>query len=659
MAKSTLQSARLSQNVTGSVGRLDESYDLRGLNLSDPDQVTQEGESPKADNCRMYARQVDETRVAIRTRKGSTRLSTPVGETLNVQNVDTSTGDAEFTNALWLLEPFTPSSSGALTKLEFEIKRVGSGGGHVIVEIFEDVAGVPGDLVAQSSLSASLINTSFQYVAAYFMQAPALVNGTPYWHRVRVQANGTATYALNKTAASGGYSTPNPGTVFTSLGYTWRYKSYLSTVGEILGFARRYPVNLQNRTIFAMNQSVYSVTDAGVATSISSAINANATIVRFADVDDRTIWVDGYVPYWYDGTTVSVMMNVPANPVNVIIFKNRAFFYTRDDPNRVGWSELYSFESYRSVDFFYVPRPKSADHITAWVEFQDRLTIFTHETKHNVSGSTLGSFTRTQAVGTKGAVSQEAVAVARDYIYFMGDDKQIYRYNGIDDEWLSEKIAPALNAINDVSKVRLHIYNNQLRVYYPTSVNSDERDMLLLELSNEESNKYLQWFHDSGRGVCGSLEWTQDDNELVEFSSNVGAVYFGERGESDLGKAIEFKYWTKYKAYGSGMAKDRIKRYRPFLRPADSAYTLRVGKDVDFANDPVLSDYVVNPGGAIWDSFDWDDGTIWGDNTSFIDTKVPMSGRGKYTQFRFESEYIDAPVEIYGYGALIKSGRPR
>lgn len=659
MAKSMIQSSRVSQNTTGSVTRLDESYDLRGLNLSDPDQVTQEGESPKADNCRMYARQETESRVAIRTRKGSTRLSTPVGEALNVQNVASSTGDAEFTNALWLLEPFTPSSSGALTKLEFEIKRVGSGGGHVIVEIFEDDAGAPGDLMAQASLSASLINTSYQYVAAYFMEAPSLVNGTPYWHRVRVQANGTATYAINKTAASGGYSTPNPGSVLTPLGYTWRYKSYLSTVGEILGFTRRYPVNLQNRTIFAMNQDVYSVTDGGVATSISSAIDAAAQVVRFADVDDKTIWVDGAVARWYDGTTVSLMANVPANPMNVIIFKNRAFFYTSDDPNRVAWSELYNFESYRSVDFFYVPRPKSADHISGWVEFQDRLTIFTHETKHNVSGSTLGNFTRTEAVGTKGAVSQEAIAVARDYIYFMGDDKQVYRYNGIEDEWISEKIAPLLNSINDVSKVRFHIYNNQLRIYFSTGTDVAANDMVMLELSNEESNKHLQWFHDNGRAVCGSLEWTQNDNELIEFSSRVGAIYFGERGESDLGKAISFKYWTKYKAYGSGMAKDRIKRYRPFLRPGDSAYTLRVGKDTDFANDPVLTDYAVNPGGAIWDEFDWDDGTLWGDNTAFIDTKVPMSGRGKYTQFRFECDFVDAPVELYGYGALIKSGRPR
>lgn len=656
------RSQRRSRGATGSTTHLDEVYDIRGLNLSDPDQVTQEGESPYLLNCRMYTRKEGEKKVAMRTRKGSRRLSTPVGEALNVQNVAASTGDATFDKQTWLLEKFVPTSSGALTKLEFEIKRTVSGRGHVIVEIYSDNAGAPGTLLAQGSIYAGVITSSYQYLPAYFIQAPSLVNGTTYWHRVRVQEGGTAQYAINKTAASGGYSTITPGTVLTSLGYTWRYKSYLSTASEVLGFTRRYPSNKQNRTIFAMNGHLYSVTDAGVVTDLGSVVHANATKVRFDHVDDKTLFVDGNnVAKWIeaDGSTVSNITNVSGTPSLVIIFKNRAMFVSPDDPTKVIFSELYDFTNYPSVNLFYVPNPKSPDIITGWRVFQDNLVIFTHETKHIVYGSSISTFTRREAIGTKGAVSDEAIAVDRNYIYFMADDNQIYRYNGVEDEWLSEKVAPELDRISDPSKVRFHLYNNQLRVYYPSGVSTQAEDMLLLELSNKDSNKHLQWFHDSGRAVAGSLEWTQTNNELIEFSSKVGAFYLGETDESDLGKIISFRYWTKYKKYTSAMAKDRIKRFRPFVKPSDTPFILNVGKDVDFANDPVMTPFTVDPGGATWGNFVWGDGTIWGDSRQLVDDKVAMSGRGKFTQYRFEADVLDAPVELYGYGAIVKSGRPR
>lgn len=643
----------------GSQPRTDETYDLRGLNLIAPDQVMPPGETPFTINSRMYARQEGEARVAIRTRKGSRRLSTPIGETLNVQNIASSTGDATFDVATWILQPFTPSSSGALTQLTPEIKNMGTGGGHVIVEIFNDSSGSPGTtLLAQGSILNSAITTSYQYLPAYFIDAPSLVSGTQYWMRFKVQELGTAQYAINKTAATGGKSTVNPGTIFTDLGYTWRYKSYLSTAGNILGFTKRYPSNGADRTMFAMGTNVYSVTNAGVATSISSAIDANAAKVRFAHVDDRTLWVDGLsTAKWWDGTTVSAIGNVSGTPTHVIIHQNRAFFVPASDPNRVNFSGLYSFESYASTDFFYVPNPKSSDHIVGWRVFQDNLVILTHETKHVVYGSDIGSFTRKEAIGTKGAVSDEAIAVDRNYIYFMADDKHIYRYNGVEDEIISERIEPILQSITDTSKVRFHLYRNQLRVYYPAEGDTQSEDMLLCELSRKDSNKYLQWFHDTGRAVTGSIEWTQDNNELIEFSSKVGAVYLGEIDESDLGKAIDFKYWTPYKAYGSGAAKDRIKRFRPFIRPSDAPYNLRVGKDIDFNDDTTYTDILIDPGGATWGQFVWGDGTIWGDNLQLVDDKVAMSGRGKFTQFRFECNKVDTPVELLGYVAAIKSGR--
>ena len=638
----------------------DENYDLRGINLIAPDQVMPKGESPKAENCRMYAREDTQSRVAIRTRKGSRRLSTPVGEVLDTQNIAASTGDASFDATNWIAQPFIPTTSGALTKLEPEIKLTTIGFGHAIVQIYSDVGGNPGVLLGEGAILEGAVTTTYAYKPAYFIDAPSLVSGTTYWMLFKVQSGGVAVYAMTKTAAAGAKLTVNPGTVYSAAGYTFRYKSYLSTAGAIKGFNRRYPSNNVNVTLLAMNTDVYSITDAGVATSISSAIDTTATKVRFDQANDYTFWCDGInTPKKYDGTTVSAITNITSIPTHLKIHQNRLFYVPADDPTRIVFSNLFAFETYTSTNFFYVPNPKSPDKIAALEVFQDNLVVFTHETKHVIYGSDLSSFTRKEAIGTKGAVSQEAVAVDRNYIYFMADDKQIYRYNGISDELISEKVEPILNSIQDVKKVRLHIYRNQLRVYFAANSDAQSSDMLLCELSTKDSNKYLQWTRDTGRKVIGSLEWYLDTNQLIEFSSRVGAIYLGETDESDLGKPISMKYWTAYQAYGSGSAKDRIKKFRPYIRPTDTPLTMSIGKDIDFANDPKMTSYLVNPGGAIWGNFVWGDGTIWGNNIQLISNRVPMSGRGNFTQYRFECSQVEAPVEIYGFLALIKVGRTR
>ena len=642
-----------------STPKLDETYDLKGLNMVAPDQVMPAGESPYNTNARGYAREESQSRVAIRNRKGSTLLSTPVGETADTENVAASTGDVEFSADTWVLQPWTAGADGALTKIEPHIKKVVSGNGPVIIEIYSDSSGSVGTLLGQTSILPSDVTDAYAYVASHLMDAPGIENGEDYWMLYKVQEGGSGTYALNQTAGAGALSTADELVSTTALGVTFRFKTYVSTAGEIIGFARRYPQNKQNRTYFAMNSNVYEVTDAGTPTSISSAVHANAEYWRTAQIDDKLIWVDGNnTAKWFDGTTVSALSGVSGNPTHVIVHKNRLFFVPDSDPTRVNFSELYSFESYPSTNFFYVPSPKSPDHIAGWRVFQDNLVIFTHETKHTIFGSDISTFTRKEAIGTKGAVSDEAIAVDRNYVYFMADDKMIYRYNGVSDEIISEKIRPLLSQIQDIKKVRFHIHDNQLRVYFARTPNTTPTEMVLFDIDQSPGKDY-RWWYDTGRSAVGSLTWYLDENNLIEFSSRIGAMYTGETGQSDAGRSIDFKYWTNYKTYGSGAAKDRIKRFRPVVRPAAVPYYLSVGKDVNFLNKPDMRDWLVNSGGAIWGNFQWNDGTKWGAGNNLVDNVSPMSGRGKHTQFRFEKDAVGIEVEIYGYIALVKSGRPR
>jgi hypothetical protein len=650
---------------------VDENYSLAGLNLRDPDEIMSAGETPFTINSRMYARNTGDSRVANRTRMGASVLSNPVGETLNVQNVATATGDIPITNTVVFAQPFTPNANGVLGRLDIEIEKVAGATGHVLVQVYTDTGGKPGTLLAESSIYSNTISSSYAYLTTRFIDAPSLVSGTQYWWVAYVQDNGTGPYNLHKTAASGALQvvfTNNVLTSSTPLGYSARYKTYLSTAGGVKGYGLRYPSsNTNNLILFAQLGSVYSTSlTSPTPTAVDSSLTSSAPYVRFTQVNDFSIWVNGVNPArWTDFNTVPTPVNIPGvpainAPTNVISWQNRLFFMT--DVTRVDFSDLSNFTSYTSTNFFYVPTPKSPDHMTGWVVFQDKLTIFTHTTKHVISGSDISTFTRKEAVGTKGAVSQEAICADHNGVYFIADDGNLYMWNGASDTLLSDKMQPELSAVTDKSKIRINVYKNQIRVYYPKTPSTFNNQMLLFDLTLK------QWFMDTGHPVIGATYLYLDQQQLVEFSSLVGQVYFGETQYSDLGKAIDWKYWTNYKTYayrrrngqtyGGGSAKKRIKRFRPIIRTVNADYTMLVGKDQDFANNPDMREYIVAGGGAKWGAFVWGDGSKYG-KVGQVDGLAGMSGRGKHIQYRFERKGVETPVELYGYISIYKIGRQK
>ena len=650
-----------------SVKVLDETYNLKGLNLTDPDEEMPEGESPWTTNSRMYARNDGEQRVSMRTRKGAGFFSTPYGETLGVQNIGSNTGDAPIGTELYVAQPFTPSTTNPYTKLDLRIKKAAGATGHVIVEIYANSGSLPASIIdaggtplAQGYIHASEITDSYQYLTPRFIDAPTLTSGTQYWILVYIQDNGGGTYYLSKTATTDqAFSTETGGQLWTALGYSINFKTYYAISGSVRGFSLRYPSDTSaNRIIMAHRDKILAVPKNTGVPAVIDTITDGSSKVRFVQHNDKTIYVDGVAgSRYYDGTTAGAMTgSMPVGiPTNLIVHANRLFLLS--SKNRVDFSALNDPNTFDPVNFFYVPAPLSPDPVTAWISFQSKLVIFTHETKHLILGSDISTFTRTEAEGTKGAVSQEAVAADRNYVYFMADDKQIYAFNGANDILLSEKVEAELQTISDVSKVRIDVYRNQVRVYYPKEPSATSNRCLIYDLILK------QWFMDTGHPVVGSTNLYLDDNELIEFSPLVGQIFYGETQYSDMGKRIDFKWWSQYKIYlnkgtGGGSAKKRIKSFRPVLRAADSRYNLLVGKDMDFQNSPDMRNLLVSGSGARWGEFVWGDGTKWG-GARQQSTRSGMSGRGRYIQYRFERNGVDTPTEIYGFIAKVKVGKQK
>lgn len=646
---------------------VDETYDLKGLNLIAPDEIMPPGESPWTINSRMRARNDGESRVASRTRKGPSHLSVTIGLTADTLNTAASTGDLAFSTTSAIAQAIIPTASGALTRLDTSLKKISGGTGHVIIEIYNSVGGLPVTMIAQSSVLASNISTTYAYLTAYFIDAPQVVAGTTYWAVFYIQDNGTGNYYLAQTAQVG---TTN--LVSTNAGVSWsavpgsvQYQSYISTPGSVKGFHTRYPSDAANRIMIAHGTSIYTIPKStGIPTAIDTGLSAVSKRCRFEQVQDMTIYATGADPLrWWDGTNPPTNVGgVPTlTPSHVIAWKNRLFVVSAN--NRVDFSDLLIYDSYPTVNFFYIPNPKSPDTVAGATVFQDNLVFLTHKTKHIIIGSDISNFTRKESIGTKGALSQEAIFTDRNYVYFMSDDLQVYKWNGVSDTLLSDKMQPEFQGIVDTSSVRLSVYRNQLRVYYAKSPSTFANRCAILDLTLN------QWFLDTGKPIMGSSSLYLDNNELIEFSSVVGRVYYGESVGSDLGKKINYKYWTNYKTYGyrkhsggsfgGASAKKRIKRFRPVVRIQNANYTMYVGKDMNFANTPDMRPFTVSGGGTVWGG-----GNKWGDGSKFgspkqVQNRSPMSGRGEHIQYRFERNGVETPVELYGFIAQYKIGKQK
>lgn len=644
---------------------IDEVYDLRGINLIASSRTVPKNESPYAINCRMQSRTENDHRPAMSTRKGCKAYISPINAFDAMHgNFDDAKADIPVDKVNWVATPFKINDYGIkaiASKLTLMIKRNDGAAGQILVEIRDDKAGKPDKVIAQSSFTLSRVTSTYTKVAAEFIDAPYLKASTQYWIVVYVQDEGTGLYHIKgMTGNTGGFKSNTSGNVWTP-GPAFPYDLEVAEEGRVKGWTRRRPQNGNNKIIVAFNNGVYALSelteDEGVGAGSPIAENqpAEATKYRFEQIDDKTIWCNGFSPaMWYDGTRSSKIGGMSGTPTHVIAHKNRLFWVKKEDPNRVDFSGLYEFESYRSVDFFYVPNPKSADHIIGWTVFQDNLVVFTTKTKYILSGNDISTFTMKEAVGTKGGVSQELIYADRNYIYFMADDNQIYRFNGVSDQLISDRVQPELDKIQNLDTATMSVYNNQLRIHYA------KKPSVLVDRVLMYDMVFQQWFLDTEHPVAGSMPARIGDRtELLEISSRAGWVFLGERDYSDMGKAIDFKYWTPYKIYTSGSAKDRIKRFRPVLRASQSRYNMLIGRDIDEQNKPAMRNYLVASEGSTWGGGDtWGGGKTWG-SVSLVQKAAPMSGRGKSTQFRFEKKGVETPIFLIGYIAVIKSGRAR
>lgn len=644
-------------------------YALRGLNMVTPDQSIDDsdktrGQTPYTINSRIFAPQdTSDPRVAVQSRAGAGFYSQVVGETLDVSYTTvTGQSDASLGYLTRHAQRFTPTANNALTKIDLLLKT-DTANDNIVVDVYEDASGNFGTLIASSSYSKSQLTGTYAYVSARFIQAPTLDTTKNYWIVAYTQEESfTGTYKLSKdSGGSNSMSSVDGGTTWSASTGGINYKVYLSTPGEVKGGIRFVTKAGIKQTLFAHGTSIYQITNesTGAITAIKTGLSSSAERVRFRIVYDKVFIVNGIDDMMkWDGTTMTTSTHTVDFPVpdNVIIYHDRAWYYSRTEPTKLYFSGIYpDLEVVDSVNYQYVPDTSSPDPITGFTVFQDQLVIFTNLSKYLLLGDDVSTLGLKQSPGgTKGAVSQEAIANGERVVYFWSQDGGAYYYDGAQDKPLGDNIQPEADQMIDLDTIDSIVINKQWRIYYRRLGDTQHRYMLLYDL------RYEEWLRDTETYTRHPFAFSLEDNTLIEASSTVGAVYFAEAQNSQLGAKIKFRYWTNYKKYTSGIAKDRIKTFRAIFATPTSTITVQVGKDADFNDSANYRNVILTAAGIVYGG-----GETYGSPTAYYglgtrvsQPKVSMSGRAQNTQYRFEKDVINTTVRLYGYEAMITSSRP-
>jgi hypothetical protein len=315
------------------------------------------------------------------------------------------------------------------------------------------------------------------------------------------------------------------------------------------------------------------------------------------------------------------------------------------------FSELAEYDNWESTAFIYVPEPKSSDPITALVSFQDTLVVFTANNKYVLYGDDLATFELRESLGGEGTVSQEAVVIDENYVYFVGPDGHLYRWNGSRDEQLSRVIESDLDDVANFDNARLTLWQDRVYYWFQGTGQTTFNKNFVYE------TRYDEWFYDTGRHINGGIVLDQEDEQVLFTSDRAGVLYRGGVNYSDLGKPIEFEYHTNYYDFDYPDNLKQVRRLYLQFRKTNWSGTITVGSDVDFRDDPVEQDIDVQAEGAVWGSFEWADGSTWGSNDQYLRHRMTVPGQATHYQVRVRKTGTETPLYFIGYSQHYRNRR--
>lgn len=585
-----------------------------------------------------------------KTRKGCDHYSVAIGEGVNVEVVSTAgADDAAFSTTTWQAEKVTATETGVLTRVDVNIKNSDSATGPAVVKVYSDDSGSPGTLLATITIAETDIGSTYAYEVAYSMEAPTITDTEDYWVAVHLQESGTGEmYVSSTTNSTNAKTSSDGGQTWSAAAYSLNVKLYTADTGGVKGIRRIYRPDGTGVTFFAHDGDLYTVNDStGATTSVDSAISATSTHVRFDYVNDVLYYTDGVgKPRKYNFTSAAEVSTSPYNATNIMEHVGLLFYFDKDDPTRLFYTNFADYETFTSTDFIYVPAPKKADHLTAMGKLNGILYLFTQRNKHMLMGQDNATFRLDEAYAQKGTFSQESVVFDENYIYFASDDG-VYQFNGTGENNILEGVINDYTGILHKDDIHLQLHDNKLYIWYRPNGSAEVNKCIVYNtlygvLEGLDGNTYV------GR----SFARHDTTGKFLQASNRAGVVYYGEQDSNDyhnLGSPLEAEVRTAYDHFGAPQQLKRITYWRPIIESTSGNYSLQAGFAADYSDDTNYTNVPLQATGFLYD----DPGTLYdsatyADGGTSINTTLNIFGSAYRWQRRYKHHAAHEPVVFAG-----------
>jgi len=583
-----------------------------------------------------------------KTRKGLDRYSVPVGEAINAQQVLTATGSTNIFDGRALAQPLTITSNGRITRVDVRLQSTDDSRGVLLVEVYDDNSGEPGDLLCRSSVLPASITDSFTYIPVYFAEAPLVTTSQVVWVVLKAQNTSVGEYEVRTTtlAIEALESSTNGAAWTPATSFAVITRLYTSTSGGVKGLIRAYRPNGTKQTQLAYGSTVASVNDGtGATTVLKSDFNSSATHYRARMVQDAVYWVNGLEKPWrYDFTSWTQLTAAPYTPSLIEEHKGLLFFNDVDDKTRIFYSNFAEYDVFTSTDFIYVPAPKSYDSLTAFAKLNGVLYLFANRNKFTLMGADNDTFNLDEASSQRGTFSQESLVYDANFIYH-ADEEGIWQFNGTSEKNLAEPFLEDYLAISNKSTIVLDVRENRLYCFYTPAGGSDNTEAFVMNL---QLGVYESL--DKGAIVGRTFGRYAQDDIFIQASNRVAALYYAEATTNDhhnLGDQLQFEVKTAYDHFDRPGNDKRAPKWRPQFPSQVGDYSIQAGYDRDMQNNPTFADVALTGSGPRYNTgVLYNSGARYSGQRMIEPTSLNIPGDFKRAQRIYRHIAAREPVEL-------------
>ena len=228
-----------------------------------------------------------------------------------------------------------------------------------------------------------------------------------------------------------------------------------------LGTSKVRGMKRMSGTLYAVQgTTLYSINSAGTKTSIGT-IDGSGLVSMATDGTNLVIANGTATGYVYNSTTLSTISDLDFQTADLVFYLDTYFVFHKTDTNQFFISNTGSATVYTATDFAS-KEGQPGDIITMMVSHRD-LILLGEETTETWRNTGNTDFTFERQNGTfqeRGAIGLHCIVEMDNSVYFLGDDKVVYKLVGYRpvrishhaiEKWLSEQTKSTLDEVIGMS----------------------------------------------------------------------------------------------------------------------------------------------------------------------------------------------------------------